>query len=199
MSIRLFPDDVIFLQRILRSAGFYLFKIDGLYGPKTKAAEDAFWTSSAKIAREFGSFDPRTEGNLLSLQPKVQALARQSLKQILEAGIEARIISGTRTYAAQNELFKRGRWGNPGPRVTNARAGESNHNFAIAWDIGIFVRGHYQDDSPLYAKAARVGLLPGLEWGGDWAGFPDQPHYQFATKLPTSEVRRRFELGKAFL
>ena len=51
----------------------------------------------------------------------------------------------------------------------------------------------------LYAKAARVGLLPGLEWGGHWAGFPDQPHYQLATKLPIIEVRQRFELGKAFL
>ncbi|MEO8506247.1 MAG: hypothetical protein ABI593_01300 [Betaproteobacteria bacterium] len=38
----------------------------------------------------------------------------------------------------QDAPYRQGRLGNPGPRVTNARDGQSNHNFGIAWDIGIF-------------------------------------------------------------
>ena len=43
------------------------------------------------------------------------------MKKVLDAGINAKIISGTRTYAEQNNLFRQGRFGNPGPIVTKAK------------------------------------------------------------------------------
>jgi peptidoglycan L-alanyl-D-glutamate endopeptidase CwlK len=47
------------------------------------------------------------------------------LRTVRDAGIEARIISGTRTYTEQNTLFRQGRFGNPGPKVTKARGGQA--------------------------------------------------------------------------
>ena len=38
MSFQLFEHDTLFLQRFLRSAGFYTAKLDGVYGKKTDAA-----------------------------------------------------------------------------------------------------------------------------------------------------------------
>ena len=99
--------------------------------------------------------------------------------------------SGTRTYAEQNTLFRQGRFGNKGPRVTNARGGQSNHNYGIAWDIGLFENGKYLTDSPLYKKAAELGRADGLEWGGDWTSFKDQPHYQLATGLSMTNIAPR--------
>ena len=199
MSQQLFKDDVEFLQRLLKSSGFNPGKIDGDWGPKTDKAEDEFITKSREIATKFGTFHQRSEGNILTLHPKAQESARKFLKLLQDAKINARIISGTRTYAEQNSLYAKGRT-KPGPIVTNAKGGESNHNFGIAWDIGIFTsEGKYLSDSPLYEKAAKIGLLPELEWGGNWSSFKDEPHYQLKTGLSIPEVRARFEKGESYV
>ena len=199
MSLRLFGEDVLFLQRFLTSAGFYRDELDGIYGDNTDDALKAFEQKSQDIADAMATFDSRSERNIRSLQPKAQKVARAFLTTVLAAEIEARIISGTRTYAEQDALFRKGRFGNPGPKVTNARGGKSNHNFGIAWDIGIFRGGEYLDESPLYKKAADVGLTVELEWGGHWRSFPDRPHYQLATGLKLAMVREKFEEGHAFV
>jgi peptidoglycan LD-endopeptidase CwlK len=196
MSDKLSKEDVLFLQRLLKGAGFYGGALDGLWGPKTDAAVKAFEARGRELRQLHGELDARSEANLQLLHPKTQAAARVFLGKVRQAGIEARIISGTRTYAEQNKLFAQGRFGNPGPIVTNARGGQSNHNFGIAWDIGIFQNGKYLPDSPLYKKAADAGLAAGLEWGGNWTTIQDRPHYQLATGLLISVVREKFEKGQ---
>lgn len=204
MSDRLFEDDVVFLQRLLKSGGLYTDKIDGIWGPNTDAAVKAFETRSAQIAAALGTFDARTERSIQTLHLRAQEAARACMTAIRAAGINARIISGTRTYAEQNVLYRKGRFGNPPPKVTNARGGQSNHNFGIAWDIGVFTQnGTYQGESPLYDEAGPVALaagIIGLEWGGNWTGFVDRPHYQLGTPgLSLSQVRERFESGQPYI
>ena len=111
-----------------------------------------------------------------------------------------RIISGTRTYAEQDALFEQGR-SMPGNIVTKARGGESNHNFGIAWDIGVFIDGKYATESAPYKTAAPVALAAttGVEWGGNWEKFPDMPHYQLRTGLALKEVRNLFEKGERYV
>lgn len=199
MSQQLFEDDVRFLQRFLKSAGFNPGSIDGIWGSKTDHAEDEFLNKSQEIAKAYGTFHQRSERNIMTLHPKVQEAARKFLKRLHDEGINARIISGTRTYAEQDDLYAKGRT-KPGPKVTNAKGGQSNHNFGIAWDIGIFdAQGAYLPESPLYEKAAKVGLVDGLEWGGNWQSFKDRPHYQMITVLSIDEVRARFERGEPYI
>ena len=199
MSVQLFGEDTLFLQRFLQGAGFYKDELDGIHGENTDAAINAFEERTAEIADALGKFDSRSEKSIGSLHPKAQQAARVFLKKVRDAGIDARIISGTRTYAEQNSLFRQGRSGNPPPKVTNARGGQSNHNFGIAWDIGIFKNGAYLGDSPLYDKASQVGLTAELEWGGNWKSFKDKPHYQLATGLILASVRDKFENGQAIV
>jgi len=202
MSTRLTTTDILFRQRMLQCQGLYKGNLDGLWGPKTDAAQQAFERLSAGIATAYGSFDAASERHIATLLLRAQAMARQCLTAIRSVAIDARIIAGTRSYAEQDALYKQGRYGNPGPRVTNARGGQSNHNFAIAWDIGIFEQGHYRGDSPLYDQAADVAVnsgITGLEWGGTWKSIVDKPHYQLATGLTVTEMRQRFEKGEAIL
>jgi peptidoglycan L-alanyl-D-glutamate endopeptidase CwlK len=134
-------------------------------------------------------FDKRSEDNLATLLPAAQGHARQFLQAVLDAGIHAKVISGTRTFKQQDALFAKGRT-KPGPKVTNARGGFSNHNYGVAWDIGIFdAAGNYLPESPLYRKAGQIGRGLGLEWGGDWQTFPDQPHFQCHTGLTLAQMR----------
>ena len=199
MSAPMFPDDVLFLQRFLKCCGYDPGPLDGVYGARTDRAFDEFESAAQQIAEQHCRFDRTSERHIASLQPRAQAAARRFLARVRDAGIEARVISGTRTYAEQNALFRRGRFGNPPPVVTKARGGQSNHNFGIAWDIGIFRNGAYQGVTPLYRKAAEVGLEPGLEWGGNWRTFQDEPHYELSCNHRITAVRTNFESGVAFV
>lgn len=153
-------------------------------------------TRSEALRDSLGRFDSRSEGCIATLALKAQREARLFLKRVLAGGLNVRIISGTRTYAEQDKLFRKGRFGNPGPRVTNARGGASNHNFGVAWDIGVFTAsGGYLGGGPQYAQAARLGLQDPVEWGGHWAALVDQPHYQLKLGLGVTALRGAFEAG----
>jgi len=199
MSFVHFHDDVLFTQRLLAAERLYLGALDGLWGPITERAYQEFSLRTAAITKELGAFDTRSEQNICSLSLRTQRVCRIFLARVLEGGIRVRVISGTRTYKEQDELFRHGRYGNPGPRVTNARGGRSNHNFGIAWDIGIFTEeGGYITQKEDYDEAARIGLTPEIEWGGFWKNFPDRPHYQLRFKqlLSIATLREHFEEGE---
>lgn len=196
MSRALSPEDILFRQRFLSCCGFYSDLLDGRWGPNTDAAEAAFFARSAAIAAAEGTFDARTERNIVTLRCDAQEAARRSLSAVRADGTDARIISGTRSYAEQTALFRKGRFGNPPPKVTKAKAGQSWHNFGLAWDIGIFSGGTYVTADRLYDAAGPRGRIAGVEWGGDWTGgFRDNPHYQFGTQGSVAAARARFEAG----
>jgi peptidoglycan LD-endopeptidase CwlK len=208
MSSNLSKTEILFRQRLLKSCGLYLGKLDSQWGPKTEAADKAFLDEYERLKKKHGAVDARSERNILSLHPTAQELARKFLAELNGFAQVARIISGTRTYEEQDELFKQGRWGNPGNKVTNARGGESNHNFGIAWDIGLFDGGKYLTganarEDKAYEDAAAHGLANGLaaslEWGGAWKTFQDRPHYQVKPVVAEADIRKTFEAGKPYL
>ena len=91
--------------------------------------------------------DERSERTIGTLLQQVQPLARALIESAAAIGIAIKIISGTRTFAEQDALYEQGRT-KAGRIVTNARGGYSNHNFGIAFDIGVFEGGRYLEDSP---------------------------------------------------
>jgi len=199
MSAPLFKADVLFTQRLLASCGLYGGELDGKYGPKTQAALDAFDAFYLETADQLGRFDPRTEGVIGTLLPKAQIAARKCMNAAKGAPFVVKLLSGTRSYAEQDILFAKK------PKVTNAKGGQSNHNFGIAWDVGIFVKGAYYEGKNAKEDKAYVDLatmvkaaVPGVNWGGDWKSFKDKPHYELATGRTVSECRVLLEQGRAY-
>ncbi|MBW4934151.1 D-alanyl-D-alanine carboxypeptidase family protein [Marinobacter sp. F4206] len=141
MSDRLFGEDVLFFQRLLKSEGFYRGALDGLWGRISEAAATALDAEYENLKDELGTFDRRTEQQIASLSIRAQREARGFMTRALSQGVNVKIISGTRTYEEQNQLFRQGRYGNPGPVITKARGGHSNHNFGIAWVRNRFEQG----------------------------------------------------------
>ena len=151
----------------------------------------------------------------MTLHLPAQKAARRCLKAMLAAGFAARILSGTRTYAEQNDLYAIGRTKQLNKsKVTNARGGQSNHNFGIAWDLALWVDGYYDGrkkprDKALEAKAEQqyvdasavaLGLgIPKLEWGGNWSSFQDKPHYQLNLGLSLADLRTKLRDGTAYV
>ena len=207
MSAILFKDDVLFLQRILSSSGFYNGPRNGVWSAKLDDAEAKFFAESERIKSQIGQFDQRTEKNIMSLIPAAQEKARQFMKAVQDLPLTYKIISGTRTYAEQDALYRIGRTVQKDHRVvTKARGGQSNHNFGIAWDIGIFDGGKYYTGDTRKEEKAYIDLgalikanVTGLEWGGDWTSIVDRPHYQLATGKTVSQVRDLLEKGKAYV
>lgn len=139
-------------------------------------------------------FDERSERNIKTLLPGAQPLFRQFLAAANEAmkehAVTVKLISGTRTYEEQDELFAQGRT-KKGSIVTNARAGYSLHNFGIAADIGLFAGGAYIAESSYYDALGAIGEKLGLEWGGHWSSILDKPHYQIHTGFTLAQLRDR--------
>lgn len=197
-----YNNDPLFWQRFFESAGFYHGTLDGEFGPQSHAAAEAFEARSAEIVKASVVFDIRTESNIQTLHPTAQLKARIFLRdvtaQFATNGLVFKIISGTRTYDEQNRLYAQGRT-LPGKIVTNARGGFSNHNFGVAWDIGIFKNGEYIEESELYKSAGAIGKQQGLEWGGDWDSFQDEPHFQVVAETELAQIRTSFEEGQSFI
>ena len=191
----MFDNDIVFLQRILRAAGFYTKAIDGINGAGTKAGLVDFQKSFEDIAVKYGKFDVRSEIAISTLLPRAQELARQHLALILKAGYSCEIINATRTYIEQAALYASGRT-KAGIIVTNAKAGYSWHNFGLAWDIGFFEGKHYLAESSSYTEISSIGIELGLEWGGSWKSIVDVPHYQLKIEKTITQVRKLFESGK---
>lgn len=155
--------------------------VDGRAGPQTWSAIYARLVSKRidglVPAEALTPVDSRSEAQIATLQPAVRPMARALVHKAATAGITIKVISGLRSYAEQDALYAQGRT-QPGAIVTKARAGYSNHNFGIAFDVGVFEGNRYLGDSPKYKAVGALGMDLGLEWGGSWKSIVDQPHFQ---------------------
>ena len=174
------------MEEIIRAVQKALgVEVDGKPGPETwkaiyfrvtgKAVPPEPPTAPAPTTS--GAVDPRSEKTIAALQPEVRPYARSLVLKAASMGITIKVISGLRTYDEQNDLYAQGRT-KPGRIVTNARGGFSNHNFGIAFDVGVFDGASYVPESPRYKAVGALGSELGLEWGGNWKTIKDEPHFQ---------------------
>jgi len=173
---------------------------DGIPGPKTAEAvanKLGITPAPAVSVPADTTFDARSEEKIATLIPRAREAARQWLARCLAEGINVKVICGLRTYQEQDELYAQGRI-KPGPKVTNARAGFSWHNFGVAWDFVVFdAHGQPQWDSTQMKRCGEIGEELGLEWGGRWTSPQDTPHLQLKTGLTLAEARQRVKEGKS--
>jgi len=178
--------------------------VDGNPGPQTWTAIHRAIVGEAPAVSSGTLADERSERNIATLLPQVQPLARAIIESAAVIGIAIKVISGTRAYEEQNALYEQGR-SKPGRIVTNARGGYSNHNFGIAFDIGVFEGGRYLGESPAYKAVGAIGMKLGLEWGGNWKSIQDEPHFQLrpawarnlSEREMLAELRARRERGQS--
>jgi len=144
--------------------------------------------------------DDRSKKNIATLHRQVQPLATSLIDQAVAQGIHVKVISGLRTYAEQDAIYAQGRT-KPGAIVTKAKAGYSWHNFGLAFDVGIFSADgkKYFGESPDYKRVGAIGRSIGLEWGGDWQGFKDEPHFQYVKGKSMAQLREAKAAGKDVL
>lgn len=168
--------------------------VDGKAGPETWGAiyQKICKVKKSEMATVVGALEPvdaRSEKIIATLLPEVQPFARALVHKANANGVTIKILSGLRTYEEQDALYAQGRTA-PGNKVTNAKGGFSNHNFGIAFDIGVFEGTKYLGESPKYKAIGVLGMELGLEWGGNWKTIVDQPHFQLRPLWATNMAER---------
>lgn len=134
--------------------------------------------------------------SITDLHPKVQVMVNAMIETCNKAGFDILITSTYRDAEAQNSLYAQGRT-IKGAVVTNAKGGQSFHNYRVAFDIvplrnGKPVWGTKGADGKLWKDIAKIGKSCGLEWAGDWKTFVEYPHFQYTQGLTLKD----FQLGK---
>lgn len=139
-----------------------------------------------------------SEERLRAVHPSLAARVRTMLDLCAAQGVPFLVTQGLRTWEEQDALYAKGRTKAPiGKKyiVTNAKGGQSYHNFGLAIDIVILDaigKADWDTSHPGWRLAADVGKSLGLEWGGDWTSFKDLPHFQYIRGLTLAECRRLY-------
>ena len=128
---------------------------------------------------------------LLAVQPLVRRKAEQLIERMFAKGRAVMVYQGYRSEEEQNYLYAQGR-SRKGPIVTNARGGESLHNYGVAIDVVFLVNGHPSwDNGHDWNLLGKEGKTLGFEWGGDWKEFPDRPHFQFMGSYTLDDFKNK--------
>ncbi len=96
--------------------------------------------------------------------------------EVQEIYPDIRIAEGLRTIEKQNILFNQGRDGSGDAIVTNAKGGTSFHNYGLAIDIGRITNNKRNYDID-WKRIEEIANKYGFEWGGNWTGIEDKPHF----------------------
>lgn len=127
--------------------------------------------------------------DLNKLHPYVKGLAEELIRKCKEIGIEIIVTETLRTKERQQELYNKGRTA-PGQIVTNAKPGNSIHNYGLAFDIVPVEKGKaLWDRYDLFKKVGEIGVALGLDWGGNWRSFKDYPHFQWTGGLSLTDLK----------
>jgi peptidoglycan L-alanyl-D-glutamate endopeptidase CwlK len=132
------------------------------------------------------------------LHPDLQPLARLFLERCAARQVDVLIVCTHRSNDEQASLYAQGR-GTPGAIVTNAKPGQSKHNFTIggrpaarAFDAVPLLHGKPIWEDPRDKDAdwrndfgwrvmGEVAAELGLVWyGAPGSRFPEAPHFQLA-------------------
>jgi len=138
---------------------------------------------------------PSSEKRLQQTHPALASAVRAVIADLSARGMVVEVVQGLRTFAEQDELYAKGRT-QPGSIVTQARGGESNHNFGLAVDLCPFTHDKPDWNAPIsvWAAIGAAAEVHGLEWGGQWKKFLDKPHVQLPA-MTVKECARCYEDG----
>jgi len=95
-------------------------------------------------------------------------------------GIDVLIYCTYRDNEQQNFLYAQGRT-RKGRRITNAKGGQSEHNYRLAWDCVPMNGGKPEwGNRRSYKLMGEIAATLDISWAGNWKGkFKETAHFSF--------------------
>ncbi|EOH1867768.1 M15 family metallopeptidase [Listeria monocytogenes] len=119
--------------------------------------------------------------NVSGMNKSVADKTRNVIKKMAKKGIYLCVAQGYRSSAEQNTLYAQGRT-KPGAVVTNAKGGQSNHNYGVTVDLCLYTSDGknviWESTTSRWKTVVSAMKAEGFEWGGDWKSFKDYPHFE---------------------
>jgi peptidoglycan L-alanyl-D-glutamate endopeptidase CwlK len=137
-------------------------------------------------------------GRLQLVHPELKRRIMKMAEILDGESIPIQVTQGLRTWAEEDALYAQGRT-SPGKIVTDARGGQSAHNFGYAVDLvpeeiepG---QPDWNETHPAWKRMLEVGRVVGLAEGANWRSFKDAPHFylQEFPADPTDMMRQDFK------
>jgi peptidoglycan L-alanyl-D-glutamate endopeptidase CwlK len=130
--------------------------------------------------------------SLLEAQADFDTRIKLFEELLIAHNIDAVSTCGKRSLSVQSKLYAKGRT-EPGPKVTNAKPGDSPHNYGshgLAKDyipvLHLEINGMWRKVRT-YSVGAKYWVVfgicakkAGLKWGGSFRKLLDRPHVEFA-------------------
>jgi len=128
--------------------------------------------------------------DLGELLPVVKAKVIDFIDRCKAEGIDILVTSTYRDAESQDALYAQGRTA-PGKIVTNAKAGDSWHNWRCAVDVVPLVNGKpdWDGSHPVWTRIGQLGKEAGLEWAGEWKSFKELAHFQYTGGLSLNDFK----------
>ncbi len=122
------------------------------------------------------------------LNPVLQRGVKEFLSRCNKKGLDVLVTQTLRDNEYQNYLYAQGRT-EPGSIVTNAKGGESYHNFGMAFDICKNIKGEEYSDLDFFDKCGAIWTEMGGVWGGNFTSYIDRPHFEFSNGITTGQLQ----------
>jgi peptidoglycan L-alanyl-D-glutamate endopeptidase CwlK len=134
--------------------------------------------------------------SLDDLIPPAKERVERFLSLCKDNNIDLLVTSTYRDNESQQALYEQGRT-TAGKVVTNAKAGDSWHNWRCAVDVVPMVNGKPNWDGlhPVWDQIGTLGEQAGLEWAGRWRTFKELAHFQYTGGLTLTDLKSGKEIA----
>jgi hypothetical protein len=146
-------------------------------------------TETVFFGNDDNTWDKVTDKRISELDSRIQGLVTKFINESEKQGVKLRVTQGLRTIAEQNALYAQGRT-TSGKKVTNAKGGQSYHNYGLAFDV-VIMRDGKAVWEVLPNNIAKIATNLGFEWGGNWNSFKDYPHFQMTFGQSISQLQKK--------
>jgi len=137
--------------------------------------------------------NPHSETLLSQVHPMLAERIKAIAYNLETQGITIVVVQGLRTVEQQDKLYAQGRTA-PGKIVTNAKGGQSWHNYGLAVDCApqnTDTSIDWNASHPQWKAMEEAGVAMGLTSGANWTRFVDAPHFQMTGDFPENAPDER--------
>ena len=138
-----------------------------------------------------------------TLNPKIRdeviGLVKTANDGILTSNVKMLVTQGLRTFEEQTNMY------NQKPKVTNAKAGQSFHNYGLAFDFCLVQNGKtiwdtkkdFDNDKVAdWMEVVKLFKNHGYKWGGNFRSIYDAPHFEKTFGYTWKQLLELYNSGK---